>query len=82
MDNGAQTIAYHLARGGAGPVPSVATIHRVLVRRGLVVPQPQKRPRSAWRRFEWPRPNDAWQIDATPWVARRRDGGVDHGRAR
>src|SRR5687768_10036763 len=27
LDNGAQTIAYHLARAG-GPVPSVATIHR------------------------------------------------------
>lgn len=68
LDNGAQTIAYHLARNGAGPVPSSATIHRVLVRRGLVIPQPEKRPRSSWRRFEWPRPNGAWQIDATSWV--------------
>lgn len=67
LDNGAQTIAYHLARSGR-PVPSVATIHRALCRRGMVVPQPDKRPRSSWRRFEWPRPNDAWQIDATRWV--------------
>jgi transposase InsO family protein len=67
LDNGAQTIAYHLGRSG-WPVPSVATIHRALRRRGLVVPQPEKRPRSAWRRFEWPRPNDAWQIDATCWA--------------
>lgn len=67
LDNGAQTIAYHLGRAGWG-VPSVATLHRVLVRRGLVEAQPQKRPRSAWRRFEWPRPNGAWQIDATRWV--------------
>jgi transposase InsO family protein len=67
LDKGAQTIAYHLARAG-WPAPSVATIHRALVRRGLVLPQPQKRPRSAWRRFEWPRPNDVWQIDATTWV--------------
>jgi transposase InsO family protein len=67
LDNGAQTIGYHLARSGWA-VPSVATIHRVLVRRGLVQPQPQKRPRSSWRRFEWPRPNGAWQIDATRWV--------------
>lgn len=69
LDRGAQTIAYHLARSG-WRVPSVATIHRVLVRRGLVSPQPQKRPRSSWRRFEWPRANDAWQIDATRWVLR------------
>ena len=68
LDNGAQTIAYHLARQGIEGVPSVATIHRVLVRRGMVVPQPHKRPRSAWRRFCWPRPNDAWQIDATCWA--------------
>jgi transposase-like protein len=40
LDNGAQTIAYHLARSG-WVVPSVATIHRVLVRRGQVVPQPE-----------------------------------------
>lgn len=67
LDRGAQTIAYYLARKGLG-VPSVATIHRVLVRRGLVTPQPEKRPRSSYRRFEWPQPNDAWQIDATRWV--------------
>ncbi len=69
VDNGAQAIAYHLARDAdVGVVPSVATIHRVLVRRGMVVPQPEKRPRSSWTRFEWPRPNDAWQIDATCWA--------------
>ena len=67
LDNGAQTIAYHLERSGWS-VPSVATIHRVLVRRGHVVAQPEKRPRSAWRRFEWPAPNSCWQIDATMWI--------------
>lgn len=69
VDKGAQTIAYHLARDGWA-VPSVATIHRALVRRGLVCAQPEKRPRSSWRRFEWPRSNDAWQIDATCWALR------------
>lgn len=69
VDNGAQTIAYHLARSGlTDAVPAPATIHRILVRRGMVVPQPHKRPKSAWRRFEWPRPNDAFQIDATAWA--------------
>jgi transposase InsO family protein len=69
LDNGAQTIAYHLARAG-WVVPDVRTIHRALVRRGMVTAQPAKRPRSSWRRFEWPRPNDAWQIDATRWALR------------
>lgn len=67
VDNGAQMIAYHLERAG-WPAPAVSTIHRVLVRRGLVTPQPEKRPKSAVRRFVWPRPNDAWQIDATLWA--------------
>lgn len=66
VDNGAQAIAWHLARRGCAV--SAATVHRVLARRGMVAPQPEKRPKSSWRRFEWPRPNDAWQIDATMWA--------------
>jgi transposase InsO family protein len=68
VDHGAQTIFYHLRREGTVPLPGVATIHRVLVRRGLVAAQPKKRPKASYIRFEWPRPNDAWQIDATSWV--------------
>lgn len=66
VDNGAQAIAWHLARDGV--TVSAATVHRILVRRGMVTPQPDKRPKSSWKRFEWPRPNDAWQIDATKWA--------------
>jgi transposase len=44
-DAGAETIAWHLRRQD-GSAPSVATIWRVLSRRGFVVPQPHKRPRS------------------------------------
>ena len=66
VDNGAQAISWHLARRDVTVSPS--TVHRVLVRRGMVTPQPEKRPKSSWRRFEWPRPNDAWQIDATLWA--------------
>lgn len=66
VDNGAQAIAWHLERRGV--TVSAATVHRILVRRGMVVPHPEKRPKSSWRRFEWPRPNDAWQIDATLWA--------------
>jgi transposase InsO family protein len=67
LDHGATTIHWHLGRGG-GHVPSVAGIHRVLVRRGLVVPQPAKRPKSSWIRFEAAAPNERWQIDAMDWV--------------
>lgn len=69
LDHGATTIQWHLGcRGLVGPVPAVATIHRVLVRRGQVVPEPKKRPKSSWKRFEAPAPNEWWQIDATDWV--------------
>ena len=67
-DNGALAIHYQLVRQGRRHVPSVATVHRVLVRRGQVVPQPQKAPPSKGIRFEYPAPNGAWQIDATQWA--------------
>jgi transposase len=46
LDAGAHTIAYHLSRGHQKS-PSVATIWRVLSRRGFVTPQPKKRPKSS-----------------------------------
>jgi transposase InsO family protein len=55
-------------------VPSEATIWRLLRRRGLVVVEPRKRPRSSWKRFVWERPNDLWQIDSTHWTLA--DGSV------
>ena len=68
LDAGAQTIAVHLARrAGEAHVPSVATIWRILVRRGFVTPQPQKRPRSSFVRFEAEMPNERWQADITHW---------------
>jgi transposase InsO family protein len=67
LDHGATTIQWHLGRERVKPVPSVATIHRVLVRRGLVVAQPRKRPKSSWHRFEAGAPNECWQIDHTEW---------------
>jgi transposase InsO family protein len=49
-------------------VPSVATIARILTRRGLVTPCPAKRPHSSYRRFVAARPNECWQSDWTQWV--------------
>jgi transposase InsO family protein len=70
LDNGAQAIFYQMQRDGFEPLPHVRTIHRVLVRNGLVEPQPNKRPRSSWHRFEYDAPNACWQIDATHWELR------------
>lgn len=66
FDAGAQTIHYHLSARG-DQVPSVSTIWRVLKRRGFVVLQPHKRPRSSWVRFEAQLPNQCWQSDVTDW---------------
>jgi transposase InsO family protein len=66
LDAGARTIAWHLEHEGR-PVPALSTIHRVLRRRGFVTPQPQKRPRSSWTRFESNLPNETWQSDMTHW---------------
>lgn len=70
LDHGATTIQWHLGRDKAwkGRVPSVAGVHRVLLRRGLVVAQPSKRPKSSWKRFNAAAPNERWQIDAMEWT--------------
>jgi transposase InsO family protein len=68
-----QTIAHHLVRQSE-QVPSVSTIWRILRREGLVVPQPQKRPRCSLIRFEAELPNEMWQADITHWrLANGRD---------
>jgi transposase InsO family protein len=66
VDAGAATIHYHLGTRHQA-VPSVSTIWRVLRRRGFVTPQPHKRPRSSWIRFEARLPNECWQSDVTHW---------------
>jgi transposase InsO family protein len=87
LDHGATTIRWHLGNdpGLAGLVPSVAGVHRVLVRRGLVTPAPKKRPKSSWKRFEAAAPNERWQIDAMDWATASAVVGVfnivdDHSR--
>jgi transposase InsO family protein len=67
-DAGADQIAFwigdHRNRWPDGePVPSRATVNRVLERRGQIVNVPQRRPRSARHRFEAEQPNHMWQMD-------------------
>ena len=65
-DAGAATIAFHLQQR-TGHTPAVSTIWRILSARGCVTPQPHKRPRSSWQRFEADQPNERWQADVTHW---------------
>lgn len=68
LDAGPATIHWHLCRRHLRAVPSEATVWRVLVRRGFVVPEPHKRPKSSWQRFEANAPNELWQADAIDWT--------------
>ena len=67
VDAGPETIAWHLTRQGQ-PAPSVATIWRVLKRRGFINPEPNKRPKASYIRFEAALPNECWQADVTHWA--------------
>ncbi|GAB3877069.1 IS481 family transposase [Terrabacter terrigena] len=63
-DAGADTIGWHLQHRHQVNV-SRATIHRILVRHDAVTPDPRKRPRSSYIRFEADQPNETWQSDFT-----------------
>jgi transposase InsO family protein len=66
LDAGPVTIAWHLEREGFRP-PAPATISRILTQAGLITPQPRKRPRSSYIRFEMAQPNEMWQSDFIHW---------------
>lgn len=72
-DAGPHTIAAHLERRhGSSPAPS--TIWKLLKRHGHVIPEPKKRPRSSYLRFEADLPNETWQSDFTHWRLERGTG--------
>lgn len=77
VDAGPATIQWHLGRGSVKPVPSEATIWRILDRRGFIVHEPRKRPKSSWCRFEAGAPNELWQADATKWVVADHTGLIE-----
>ena len=64
LDAGPDTIAWHLTQHHDAVV-SPATISRTLIRAGLVEPEPKKRPKSSYVRFEASMPNETWQSDFT-----------------
>src|SRR5450631_1593734 len=47
------------------PRVSPATVSRHLTRAGLVTPEPRKRPKSSYIRFQADQPNECWQSDFT-----------------
>ena len=73
LDAGADTIGWHVQHRHGVRV-SRATIHRILVRAGTVSPDPSKRSKSSYIRFEAELPNETWQSDFTHY---RLDGATD-----
>jgi transposase len=59
---GARRIAFEVAQRGVERAPSRATVHRVLERNGLVVPQAQRHKRK-YKRWQRETPMALWQLD-------------------
>ncbi|MGB8649193.1 MAG: IS481 family transposase, partial [Mycobacteriales bacterium] len=64
LDAGPATLAWHLQHHHQLRI-SQSTIARTLTREGLVIPEPKKRPKSSYIRFEAAMPNECWQSDFT-----------------
>ena len=74
LDAGPHTIAWHL-RHHHQLMVSATTISRYLTRRGLVTPDPRKRPKSSYLRFAAELPNECWQSDFTHYRLTSPGGG-------
>jgi transposase InsO family protein len=66
LDAGAETIVWHLQHHH-GLTISRSTVWRQLRTAGLITPQPKKRPKTSYIRFQADQPNELWQTDFTHW---------------
>jgi transposase InsO family protein len=60
---GPARLAFELGRRDITPVPSQATLYKVLVRNALIAPGQRRRPASSYIRWERGEPMDLWQLD-------------------
>jgi transposase InsO family protein len=60
---GPRTIRTRLGREGVTPLPGRSSIHRALLRHGLIDPTARKRRRSDYKRWERSRSMELWQMD-------------------
>ena len=66
LDAGADTIGWHLHHHHQITI-SRATIYRTIRTAGVITPEPKKRPKSSYIRFQAEQPNETWQSDFTHW---------------
>jgi transposase InsO family protein len=64
LDAGPDTIVWHLEHHH-GLTVSTSSVLRYLRRAGLITPQPAKRPKASYIRFQAELPNECWQADVT-----------------
>ena len=67
FDAGPGSIVARLKLSGR-KAPAISMIRSMLDKHQLIVPQPKKRPRSSYIRFEAEQPNETWQSDFTHWA--------------
>jgi transposase InsO family protein len=60
---GPRTILSRLARDGVEPLPGRSSVHRALLRHGLLDPTPRRRRRADYKRWERFRAMELWQMD-------------------
>src|SRR4051794_26712274 len=81
---GALRILHELMRapGAAEPLPSRATVNRILIRHGLVIPRARGRKRSDYVRWQRPAAMQLWQLDIVygPRLVDTRTGELREGR--
>ncbi|GAA4603635.1 hypothetical protein GCM10023195_12150 [Actinoallomurus liliacearum] len=58
---GPARLAHELQRQGVAPVPSQATLSRILARNSLIAPGGRRRPRASYQRWERDEPMQLWQ---------------------
>ena len=73
LDAGPETIKWHLEHQHSIEVGRT-TISRYLAKADLVTPEPKKRPKSSYIRFQAAMPNETWQSDFTHYRLTKTDG--------
>lgn len=68
LDHGPISVHDKMRAMGLGRVPSTASLARIFREARVARREPNKKPRSAWRRLVYPAPNACWQLDATEYV--------------
>ncbi len=62
-DWGPRTLVHRLGIEGFAPVPGRTSIYRCLIRHGLITPEPRRRKRADYKRWERSRAMELWQMD-------------------